>query len=99
MGGYLLRWFWQIRRRTHHGFSGPQPITWPDIDHWATRSGNAPESWEIRIIEILDDVFFSPVTPPEKAPEVAAAETKAGIRGAAKDRRVVKRQPKPKPSE
>lgn len=55
---YLWRAFIRLRGRKGCGFSGPEPITWPEIDAFTrqTRSRLAP--WEIEVIEDLDSLYL-----------------------------------------
>ena len=97
---YLWRAYLRLRRRAPGGFSGPQPVSWLEIDAFARRSGLALAPWEIELIEALDNIYLSP-DPVPVAPEgqtvkvAAAASDPAGVKSVlssvGKGRRVVKR--------
>ncbi|MCV9960383.1 hypothetical protein OIU34_00590 [Pararhizobium sp. BT-229] len=56
---YLWDSFNRIRRRKGGGFGGQNPIEWPDIDAFCRHSRLRFETWEIEIIESLDDLFLN----------------------------------------
>lgn len=67
-GEHVWRWFKELdRARTSTGF-GVNPITWQEIDAWATRRKVDPSQWEIDALISLDslrvELFYS-----AKAPE------------------------------
>jgi len=83
------------------GFSGPQPITWQDIDAFLRRSEIALAPWQIELIERLDDIYLQPTAAPLALPEgrvvhaAASVNDPAGVRavlGASAKRRYVKRK-------
>lgn len=69
---YLWTCYLRLRHRAAPGFAGPSPVTWQDIDAFIRRSGMRLASWEIRVIERLDDVFLGRIAdddaPPKSAP-------------------------------
>jgi hypothetical protein len=49
------------RRRGGSGF-GPAPIGWGDLDAFMRLTGTRLSSWEVEIIEALDDLWRKPRT-------------------------------------
>jgi hypothetical protein len=54
---YLWRTYLRMRRRMGGGFAGPNPIGWQDIDAFVRLNGMRLSSWEIEILESIDDLF------------------------------------------
>lgn len=54
---YLWQTYLRLRQRMSGGFSGPNPIGWPDIDAFIRRTGSRLAPWEIEAIERIDDMF------------------------------------------
>lgn len=55
---YLWAVFHAIRRRIGAGMSGPQPISWADIDAYVRLKKFPLAPWEIGLIEDLDDIYL-----------------------------------------
>lgn len=82
---YLWQTYHRLRRRKGAGFSGPEPVTWSDIDAYARRAGIRLAPWEVRIIERIDDLYLTPEPKPtlpegEEAVAVASPSNGSGIR-------------------
>ncbi|WP_425462117.1 phage tail assembly chaperone [Maritalea myrionectae] len=58
---YLIDWFLRLSRRRPTSTSGYAPLTFEGIDAWVRLSGEAPEPWEIMMIEKMDDAWLSGV--------------------------------------
>ncbi|MBT9370272.1 hypothetical protein KLP42_10200 [Rhizobium sp. CSW-27] len=58
---HIWQAYHRLRARTAAGFSGPRPITWPDIEAFLRQSGMRFSPWEIEILEALDDAFLTAV--------------------------------------
>jgi len=54
---YLWDWFAELHEARGGGF-GPSPLTWPEIDFWASRMRVDPTPWELRVIKRLDKVWL-----------------------------------------
>jgi hypothetical protein len=98
---YLWEAYIRLRRRKAPGFNGAEPIGWQDIDAFLRRSGIRLASWEIRLLEAIDDIFMSPQAPKPEMPDgqsvthAASATDVAGVRsvlGSVSKRRGVKRK-------
>lgn len=48
-----------MRRRKASGFSGPNPLEWPDIDAFVRRSRMALDPRDIALIEEIDDLYLA----------------------------------------
>lgn len=98
--GYLWNAYLRMRRRAAVGFNGPQPIGWQDIGAFVRLSGLRLTSWEIGLIEAIDDIYLqpAPTTPTPEGQTVRAAASASdgrGVRsilGAVGKRRRVKRK-------
>lgn len=62
---HIWEWFWQLNRGRTCGM-GMNPITWPEIDAWANRTGNNPKQWELDAITGIDMAFITINTPAPK---------------------------------
>ena len=61
---HVYRAFRRLRsRRGGDGFA-ISPITWPDIDAFVRNSHVCLAPWEIEMIEDLDDIYRSAMSPP-----------------------------------
>ncbi len=58
------------------GFSGPNPIEWPDIESFSRQTGTRLMPWEIEALESVDDAFLQPA-----AKQAAASKDKTGAAG------------------
>lgn len=56
---YLWRAYWRLRRRKGGNGMGSNPLEWPDISEFDSRSGLGLVPWEIGVIEALDDGFMA----------------------------------------
>lgn len=56
---FVWRAWVRLRRRKSGGFSGPNPIEWPDIDAFVRRTGTRLDPADIEMIEQIDDLFLS----------------------------------------
>lgn len=65
---YLWRAYLRLRHRMAGGFSGPDPVGWPDIDAFIRRSGTDLAPWEIEVIEAIDGLFVHRDERTQKAP-------------------------------
>ena len=98
--GYIWQAYIRLRRRTPVGFSGPQPITFADLDAFVRHGGLRLAPWEIAIIEQIDDIYLSDdhkPTAPEGQPvkALAAPSDIQGVRsilGSVGTRRKAKRK-------
>jgi hypothetical protein len=72
--GYLWQTYLRIRKRVAIGMSGPDPISWPDIDAFVNQTGLKLAEWELRTIERIDDSYVSPSFVPTK-PEVPEGQS------------------------
>lgn len=101
---YLWRCYLRLRRRAAPGFDRAAPVGWQDIDAFIRRAGIRLTSWEIEIIEAIDDAFLDPgaavpATPDGKVKEVASTQDGAAVKalmGAVGERRVVRRRKRDK---
>ena len=50
-------WFWALSARRTHGMSGPNPITFSEIEAWSRLMGANPRPWEVWLITRLDDAL------------------------------------------
>jgi hypothetical protein len=57
--GYLLNIFYRLRRRKASYGYGPVQVEWPDIDAFLRHSRINLSSWEIEILEDLDDLYLA----------------------------------------
>jgi hypothetical protein len=71
---YLWRIHQRLRRRTASGFNGPNPIEWRAIDAFVRRTGFELTSWEIEMLEAIDDAFMQPSYVPVAKPAAPATE-------------------------
>lgn len=57
-----LSYVWQawvrLRRRKAGGFSGPNPIEWPDIDAFMRNTRTRLDPRDIDLIEAVDDLYL-----------------------------------------
>lgn len=61
MAMYLWEWFMELNsQRTSNGF-GLNPITFLDIQAWATLTNRFPLSWEVKAIRMIDTVWVAEV--------------------------------------
>lgn len=51
--------YWRLRKRKASGGFGVSPLEWPDIAAFSTFAGIRLSSWELEIIEMIDDLFVS----------------------------------------
>lgn len=92
---YLWQTYIRLRRRTPVGMSGPQPITWSDIDAFVRRTGHHLAPWEIVMIETIDDIFLQAGSNPTAANGQTPSRDGSAVRsilGAVGVRRSVKRK-------
>lgn len=68
-----------MRRRKAHGFSGPDPLEWPDIDAFVRRSRMALDPRDIELIEAIDDLYIAQVSAAASAADQQQA-LKDGLR-------------------
>jgi len=50
--------FTELHRRRGHGFSGPLPLTFLDLDAWSRLTGNTLSGLDVRVIMLLDDTYI-----------------------------------------
>lgn len=60
---YVLDWFYELSRQRK---SGPEPISWADIDAWARLRDVKPDQLEIEAILMLDATFISMIRQEQK---------------------------------
>ena len=59
MAMYIWEWFMELNsQRTSNGF-GQNPITYLDIQAWASLTGRFPLAWEVRAIRNMDMMWLS----------------------------------------
>lgn len=87
--GYVWRTYSRLRRRTKHGFNGPQPIDFQEIDAFVRVSRFPLRPWEVQIIEDIDDAFLQPAY--RKAADVRNRSTSATPMVSARDGAAVSR--------
>ncbi|MGN6142243.1 MAG: phage tail assembly chaperone [Mesorhizobium sp.] len=56
---YVWRAWSRIRRRKAGGFSGPNPIEWPDIDAFVRNTRTRLDPHDIEMIEQIDDLYLA----------------------------------------
>lgn len=56
---YVWKAFWRLRRRVPSTDCGPGPITWSDLESYCWVTGDRLASWEIILIETLDDLYLT----------------------------------------
>lgn len=55
---HIWEWFWQINKgRTYH-MSGPNPITWQDIEAWSNLLSTQIQPIEVEILKEIDSVYL-----------------------------------------
>lgn len=59
---HVWRWFMQLSGQRTCGMA-LNPITWPEIDAWANRTGNNPCQWELDAITGIDEAYRISVAP------------------------------------
>lgn len=58
---YLWRWARELHPARGFGAHGPNPVTWPDLDAWARRTGRDPDPDEARaLLEITAVMAYPP---------------------------------------
>jgi hypothetical protein len=55
---HIWEWFWQIRKGVQQGFSGPNPISWADINFWSNLLEIEIRPIEVEIIKEIDSVYL-----------------------------------------
>lgn len=85
--GYLWKTYFRLRRRCSVGFSGPNPLSWRDIDAFTRQTRFALAPWEVDIIERLDDAYLQPIArraaaqrAQQATPNMIPATDTAGVR-------------------
>ena len=64
---HLLEWFWRLSARRSAGGFAPSPISFEAINAWSRLSGEAPEPWEVGVIELLDNAFLMAIGEAQKS--------------------------------
>lgn len=54
---YLWAWFHRLSQRRQVGMSAG-PLTWPQIEAFFRLQGVAPDQWELRALELLDNAWL-----------------------------------------
>lgn len=62
---YLWKWFGRLSARRQNGM-GPNPIGWDQIEAFFKLHGIAPDYWELRALECLDNAWLSAQAKKEK---------------------------------
>jgi hypothetical protein len=60
---YLAQWFNELHTRRQAGPHGPQPLGWPELDAWSRQTGRTLTPWELRVLTMLDDAYFTKPDP------------------------------------
>lgn len=61
MAMYLWEWFQELNsQRTSNGF-GQNPVTFLDIQAWATLTKRFPLSWEVQALRTMDSMWLSEI--------------------------------------
>ncbi|KWT70775.1 hypothetical protein APY04_0836 [Hyphomicrobium sulfonivorans] len=68
---YLWRSFIRLRGRKGCGFSGAEPITWPEIDAYTRQTRTSFAPWEIELLEELDGLYLEVLARVKKSSEGA----------------------------
>lgn len=55
---HIWQWFWQIHRGRTYGMSGPNPLTWTDIESWSNILQTEVRPIEVEIIKEIDSVYL-----------------------------------------
>ena len=59
MAMYLWEWFMELNaQRTNNGF-GQNPITFIDIQAWASLTNRFPLAWEVKALRMMDSMWLS----------------------------------------
>ncbi|WP_437411788.1 phage tail assembly chaperone [Sinorhizobium meliloti] len=97
-GVHIWDWFVELHNSRQSGFSA-NPISFGEIEAFCRLTGALIDPWELSVIRRMDQVVLSiinktgkPDAAQRQPTESDVAEAKLRIRGAAKDRRVVKRK-------
>lgn len=60
---HVWAWFWQLSAQRQ---SGPEPIGWDALGHWAARTQNNPSPEEIDMLLAMDGAFRAAVRDVQK---------------------------------
>lgn len=63
---HIWGWFWQIHRGRTYGMSGPNPLTWPDIQSWTNLLQTTIRPIEVEILKEIDNVYLEYVAKKQK---------------------------------
>ncbi|WP_422653419.1 phage tail assembly chaperone [Ensifer sp.] len=96
-GLHIWDWFVELHNSRQSGFAA-NPISFGEIESFCRLTGAAINPWELSVIRRMDQVTLSiinrtgkPDTVDRQTTAADVAEAKLRIRGAARNRRVVKR--------
>jgi len=56
---HVWSFFLQLSQARTQGFSGPNPISYPDIQSWKELTGNTINPYEVGILKRLDAIYLS----------------------------------------
>ena len=59
---HIWGWFWQIHSGRTYGMSGPNPLTWTDIQSWSNILKTDIRPIEAEILKEIDSVYLKYVS-------------------------------------
>ena len=64
---HIWDWFWQIHKGRSYGMSGPNPLTWPDIEAWRNILNIQIRPLEVELIKEIDSTYLEYLAKKHKA--------------------------------
>ena len=60
-GEHIWEWFWHLSDRRQNGMSGPQPLSYRDLEAWMTITGTLVLREESEILLNMDNAYCSAI--------------------------------------
>ena len=64
---HVWDWFWQIHKGRTYGMSGPNPLTWTDIESWRNILDIQINPLEVELIKEIDSAYLEYLAKKHKA--------------------------------
>lgn len=55
---HLWEWFLELHGARGYGHNGPQPISYGEIEAWASLCNKEPSQWEVKLLRRLDNIYI-----------------------------------------
>lgn len=81
---HVWEWFWALSASRQYGANGPNPISWQELDSWASRSGENPTPEEVKMLRAMDSAWIQAVNDEarqDRLRQEGMTQARRGLRG------------------